>query len=119
VKLVADESVDRPIVQRLREDEHEVIYVAELDPGLGDELVLRWAAEADALLITADKDFGELVFRQRRASNGVVLLRLAGLAPDRKAELASAALRAHAEEMLNGFTVVSAAALRIRRGPLP
>lgn len=41
--------------------------------------VLELANRARALLITADKDFGELVFRQRRISQGVVLLRLAGL----------------------------------------
>jgi predicted nuclease of predicted toxin-antitoxin system len=114
VKLVADESVDRQIVQRLREDGHEVTYVAELDPGLGDELVLRWAREARALLLTADKDFGELIFRQHQASHGVILVRLAGLPPDRKAEIVAASVREYGDEMLNKFTVISTTALRIR-----
>jgi len=59
VKIVADESVDRQIVAQLRVSGHEVAYVAELDPGIPDEIVLSRSREADALLITADKDFGD------------------------------------------------------------
>jgi hypothetical protein len=56
VKIVADESVDRQIVAQLRVSGHEVAYVAELDPGIPDEMVLSRSREANALLITADKD---------------------------------------------------------------
>lgn len=55
----ADESVDR-----LREDGHQVWYAAEMEPGLSDEAVLALANREAALLLTADKDFGELVFRE-------------------------------------------------------
>ena len=43
MKIVADESVDKQIVERLRDDGHDVLYVAELDPGIGDELLVRLA----------------------------------------------------------------------------
>jgi predicted nuclease of predicted toxin-antitoxin system len=68
VNVVADEGVDGPVVQRLRDDGHDVIYVAELSPGVTDDDVLRHANDRDALLLTADKDFGELVVRQGLAS---------------------------------------------------
>jgi predicted nuclease of predicted toxin-antitoxin system len=80
VNLVADESLDRQIVERLRRDGHTVSYIAEMEPGVVDETVLHLANREQALLLTADKDFGELVFRQHRLTTGVVLLRLAGLA---------------------------------------
>ena len=41
MNLLADESVDQPIVQRLRQEGHGVVYVAELSPGITDEEVLR------------------------------------------------------------------------------
>jgi predicted nuclease of predicted toxin-antitoxin system len=63
VNLVADEGVDRAVVDRLRQDGHDVVYVAELFPSVGDEEVLRRANAGSAVLLTADKDFGELVFR--------------------------------------------------------
>jgi predicted nuclease of predicted toxin-antitoxin system len=114
VKLVADEGVDRQIVEHLRQDGHEVLYVAELDPGIEDEIVLRMAMTEGALLITADKDFGELIFRQQRLSGGVFLIRLAGYPPNKKAELVAASLAEHGSEMLNAFTVLSPRNLRIR-----
>jgi hypothetical protein len=45
-------------------DGHQVAYVAEMSPGITDEVVLRQSRVAESLLITAGKDFGELVFRQ-------------------------------------------------------
>lgn len=40
MNLLADESVDRQIVERLRQDGHRVRYVAEMEPGISDEIVL-------------------------------------------------------------------------------
>jgi len=54
VNFVADESVDRQIVERLREDGHSVIYVAEMDPGIPDEDIIRLANQQSTILITAD-----------------------------------------------------------------
>lgn len=79
MKFVADEDIDWPIVEHLRHRGHVVWYVAEMEPGMPDETVLDLARNEGALLLTADKDFGELVFRQRRLTSGVILLRLEGL----------------------------------------
>jgi len=114
VNLLADEGVDAPIVARLRGDGHDVVYVAELAPGIGDEAVLELAREEGRVLVTTDKDFGELVFRQRRVPGGVVLLRLAELPPARRAEVVSAALAEHEAEMGEAFSVVSPGQIRIR-----
>jgi predicted nuclease of predicted toxin-antitoxin system len=114
VKLLADEGVDAPIVARLRADGHDVTYVAELAPGITDDAVLDLANAEARILITADKDFGELVFRQRRVSLGVLLLRLAGLGLEARAETASQAIAAHGEQMTGAFAVVSPGAVRVR-----
>jgi len=114
MNLLADESVDSPIVARLRADGHEVEYVAEVSPGTADALVLNRANGIGALLVTADKDFGELVFRLRKAAYGVVLVRLAGLSPFLKAQIVAEALRTHGEEMLRAFSVITPGTVRIR-----
>jgi predicted nuclease of predicted toxin-antitoxin system len=64
MNFLADESVDQPVVEQLRTDGHYVIAVAEMMPSLPDEAVLTMANQNEALLLMADKDFGELVFRQ-------------------------------------------------------
>ena len=115
MNLLADESVDRPVVERLRADKHSVVYVAELDPGVGDDAVLERANHDGMLLITADRDFGELVFRLGRIHAGVVLIRLAGLSSEVKANAVSRALAERGDELLSAFSVISPGSLRIRR----
>jgi predicted nuclease of predicted toxin-antitoxin system len=114
VRLLADEGVDAAIVARLRSDGHDVTYVAELAPGITDDGVLALANSEERLLLTVDKDFGELVFRLRRANPGVLLIRLAGLVSSQKADAVSEALREHGQEMAGAFTVVSVRLVRIR-----
>jgi predicted nuclease of predicted toxin-antitoxin system len=118
LKIVADESVDKQIVNRLRSDGHDVLFIAELDPGIDDDTVLLRSRESNAVLLTADKDFGELVFRQRLLHSGVVLIRLAGLEAETKAELVATAFEQHADELKLGFAVLSRRALRLRKRPL-
>lgn len=115
MRLVADESVDRLIVERLRRRGLEVTFVAELDPGLPDDAVLALANDRNALLLTGDKDFGELVFRLRKVSAGVVLVRLAGLKPERKAEIVEACVTRYGKELSGAFTVIAAGGVRIRK----
>lgn len=114
MNLLVDESVDKPIVVRLRQDSHNVLYIAELDPSIDDDTVLRYANQNSALLITADKDFGELVFRLGRIHTGVVLIRLAGLSPQAKAKIVSAVFANQADELVNAFSVISPGTVRIR-----
>jgi predicted nuclease of predicted toxin-antitoxin system len=95
-----------------------VIFLAETSPGIPDAQVLSRASEAGAVLLTADKDFGELVFRQHRVHSGVALIRLAGHAPETKADIVVAAIKAHADELESGFWVVTSKAVRVRRSHL-
>jgi predicted nuclease of predicted toxin-antitoxin system len=113
MNFFADESVDHPIVEHLRDDGHDVLAVAEMAPSITDETVLAQANQR-GLLLTADKDFGELVFRQHRLTAGVILIRLAGLSAGVKAGIVSTAIRDHSAELLHAFTVISPGMVRIR-----
>jgi predicted nuclease of predicted toxin-antitoxin system len=74
MKFLADENMDVAIVERLRQDGHQVWYVVEMEPGIPDDEVLALANREGAILITADKDFGELVFRLRYLATGIILI---------------------------------------------
>lgn len=115
MKIVADENVDRQIVDLLRADEHDVLYVAELYSGLDDEAVLFRSQASGAVLLTADRDFGDLVFRQHLLHSGVLLIRLSSLRPDEKAALVAATFDQHGEELRTAFAVLTKRALRIRK----
>jgi len=115
MNLMADECVDRQIVDYLRGEGHDVLYIAEVDPSILDDTLLERANKKNALLLTTDKDFGELVFRQNRISAGVLLLRLAGLSQIEKAKIVSSVIRDHSNQLSRSFTVVSAGMVRIRK----
>lgn len=115
MNLLADEGVDGPIVEKLRQEGHDVVYIAEMSPGIDDDTILRQANSNNALLLTLDKDFGELVFRQGLVHAGVVLIRLAGLQPGTKANVVAAVLQERNTELLNAFSVISPGSTRIRK----
>lgn len=114
---VADENIDQPIVERLRSLGERVWYAAEMAPSESDAEVLAVANREAAVVLTADKDFGALVFHQRLATQGVVLLRLAGMGPQAKADRVADFVAAHAHETRGAFTVVTPTRLRFRLAP--
>ena len=115
MNFLADEGVDRPIVARLREEGYQVSYMAEVAPGTPDEVVLDMANQEGAILLTTDKDFGELVFRQQRLSPGIVLIRLAGLPATEKANMVSSVIATHMDALTKAFTVITPKTIRIRQ----
>jgi predicted nuclease of predicted toxin-antitoxin system len=115
MNLVADENIDRRIVERLRLDGHQVTWISEISPSVSDEEVLRLAAAAGAVLVTEDKDFGELVYRRGLTHAGVLLMRLEGLENALKAETVSDVIRANTSELSGAFAVVTHDSVRVRR----
>ncbi len=76
MRLLADENLPREAVEWLRAAGHDVRWVAESFPSVRDDDVLAVASHEARVVLTLDKDFGELVFRRGLpATAGVVLLR--------------------------------------------
>lgn len=112
--FVLDEGVSRQVADALRNGGHEVVRVWETTPSVADEVILAIANEREALIVTQDKDFGELVYRQRLATAGVVLLRLAGLSQSKRAEIVRAAVERHGAALKRAFTVITPGLVRVR-----
>lgn len=112
--LLLDESMERGTATRLRQDGHEVICIWETEPSVPDEAVLARANERGALLVTADKDFGALVYRRRLLATGIILVRLGHLSEERTAEIVAAAIDEHGSSLRGAFTVVSPGIVRSR-----
>ena len=117
MNILADENLDIQMVERLREDGHSVIYVAELEPTKSDDAILDLARQHASLILTHDRDFGELIFRQNRATNGVLLMRIHRLSRDARIDLVSATLQEHGETIENNFAVLTPGTFRVSRVP--
>ncbi|MGB7990435.1 MAG: DUF5615 family PIN-like protein, partial [Candidatus Methylophosphatis roskildensis] len=77
LRFLADESCDFAAVRALRAERFDVLSVAEIMSGAQDERVIELALRESRILLTEDKDFGQLVFAAGRESVGVVLIRFA------------------------------------------
>jgi predicted nuclease of predicted toxin-antitoxin system len=75
MRLLLDAHISRPIMQYLESIGHDCTHAALLSPKMSDRAILERAVRERRVVMTADKDFGELVFRGQFAVAGVVLLR--------------------------------------------
>lgn len=116
MKFLLDESADLRLAARLRDLGHDVqSVVADYQYSLPDSRVLSIAYRERRVLITNDKDFGELVFRHRQPHSGVILFRLPyGASLTIKLSRLDHVLLAYADS-LDHFLVVMDRSVRVRR----
>ncbi len=114
MRWLADECVDAGLVSQLRVAGHDVVYVAEVAPATSDADVMMRAQAEDRLLLTEDKDFGDLVFRRGQSVPGVVLLRIDPAMRTSKSLRLEAAIGRFGENLLGRYTIIEAARYRSR-----
>jgi predicted nuclease of predicted toxin-antitoxin system len=114
VRFLADENVEQPLVSWLRESGHDVICVGDMAPGATDDEVLDLADRDRRVLLTNDKDFGEIAHRRGRPAAGVVLLRLKTQDGSKKASHLARALPLLGERLEGRFAVVNEESVRLR-----
>lgn len=76
MRWLTDECVDASLAALLCERGHDVVYMADVAPRAADPEVMERAERESRLLLTEDKDFGDLIFRQARPVPGLVLVRI-------------------------------------------
>ena len=92
-------------------------WVSEQEPGIADTDVLSRASDEARLLVTFDKDFGDLAFQARvPVSHGIVLFRLAGMSKDTLPQFVADSLASHVE-WEGHFSVISERRIRMRAMP--
>lgn len=117
MRFLANENVPGPVVAVLRDRGHDVSWIKESMPGAEDLRVLAHAQTEHRIVVTLDKDFGQLAFRSRLpAQSGVILIRLDFRDPDTDNEVAITALLSR-DDWAGNFAVIEHDRIRIR--PLP
>lgn len=111
--FLADENLDFPIISAIRNEGYDVLSISELSPSIDDNDVLKIANKENRVLLTSDKDFGELVFRLKLISSGIILFRIPELSNKEKATLAVKCIKEFEAEMQGAFSVVTQNKIRI------
>ncbi len=117
MKFLLDENIDARLLPFLQELGHDVTSVAkDYFYGLFDEDILVMAHQEHRILITNDRDFGELIFRQKLSHSGIILFRLAP--EDANIHLRKKRMQYvldNYEGQLHHFLVVTARRVRVRK----
>ncbi len=115
MRFLVDECTGSKVAQWLRNENHEVFSVFDEARGMTDEEVLMKAFAETRILITNDKDFGEMVFRERRNHHGVIFLRLDDERAANKIEVLRRLLESYSEKLPEEFVVATETKVRFAR----
>ncbi len=114
MRFLADECCDAAFVDALRSDGHDILYAVESLRGATDDELLSLSFSERRIVITEDKDFGELVCRLQRPAHGVVLLRFDVADRAMKIPRMRDLLEQEAERLPGAFVVLEVDKVRIR-----
>ena len=118
MRFLLNENIPQKAILALREAGFEVIPVAELMAGADDQTVLGYAHEHQLIVITFDRDYGELIYRHQLPSPlGLLYVRFPFPAPAETARYILHLLKQESLDLVGKFT--TAAHNRIRQRPLP
>lgn len=115
--FLADENISHCVLERLRAAGFDVAAIGVTNAGASDGDVLAMAKREGRILITEDRDFGELVVRQRLEVQGVVLLELDRLSNVAEAERVVSVVSTNLGKLSGNLLVIEPGRARIR--PLP
>ncbi len=118
MRWLADENISGQAIRLLRDAGFEVLSVAEQRPGVPDENVIAWAREQQAILLSFDRDHGDLIFQRKvLPPPAVVYLRLHPPDPEALIGLLDRMLAAGTDALMGYLTVVTQDGMRQRPFP--
>jgi predicted nuclease of predicted toxin-antitoxin system len=113
--FLVDVGVGKKVEGWLQEHGYDVKCVRNINPRMSDEEILKIAISEKRLVITMDKDFGELVYNSGLPHAGVLLLRLESANSEEKVEIVSNIVEKYSDKLINCFSVYKDGKLRIRK----
>lgn len=115
MRFLVDVGVGRAVEKLLVNRGYEVKTIRSLDPRMTDIDIIRLAVSEERMVITMDKDFGELVYHASEKHCGVLLLRMGNSSAGEKTAVVSYILDHYAQSIYGNFCVYHNSRLRIRR----
>lgn len=115
LKFLVDVGVSKQVEEYLQEQGYDTKTVRAIDSRMFDNEIIRLATSEGRMVITMDKDFGELVYHSAMKHCGVLLLRLEDATGSAKLKVVSDILRNHSDKMKEHFCVFQKNKFRVRR----
>lgn len=113
MKFLVDECTGPRVTHWLLEKGHDVFSVYEEARGADDNWIINKANTENRIIITVDKDFGELVFRKGESHKGIILLRLENQRAENKINKIDDLLKNYSDKIKDNFIAVTEDTIRI------
>jgi predicted nuclease of predicted toxin-antitoxin system len=113
-KIIVDVGVGKLIEEWLLAQSFDVIAIGNINPEMPDVDIINLANTEEAVIITMDKDFGELVFKIHLPHRGILLLRLEDAVGEEKLAAIQNIFPRYSSQIKNNFCVYQNGTLRIR-----
>lgn len=115
MKFLTDENIGFEVINSLRQLGFDIKSILETNRGVNDTIIISLANKENRILITTDKDFGELVYVNKFIHSGVILLRLKIDSSRNKLKVLKSLFELRLVELEKVFTVVTESKVRIRK----
>ena len=116
MRFLVDECTGTSVANWLKSQNHEIFSVFDQWRGVTDDAILEKCYKENYILITSDKDFGEMVFRNQKVHNGIILIRCNPNNYLKRIEVLSKLLKNYSDKISNNFIVISNDFVRIVEG---
>ena len=113
MKFLADVNVEKGVVEYLLEKNYDIKWIPDYNCEMSDEDLLHLAHIENRIIVTNDKDFGELIYLQKKISNGIILFRVKGQKSEEKVNLIKYLLENYGEKILNHYIVITEDKIRV------
>jgi len=117
MRFLANENFPMPSVHVLRQEGHDIVSITEESPGISDDVVLKRAVSESRIILTFDRDYGELIYRLHLVPASVLYLRYNPLFPQEPAQHILQLLAIPELDITDSFTVADRQ--KVRQRPLP
>ncbi|MFZ3076900.1 MAG: DUF5615 family PIN-like protein [Candidatus Aenigmatarchaeota archaeon] len=111
MRFLIDECTGKRLAKLLEKEGYDVIFAGDIMSSASDEEIIKKCEDDDRILVTDDKDFGEMVFRLGKPIRGVILIRIVAK-PETRLEAILKLLKNY--DVKNKFIVLQENAVRIR-----
>ncbi len=114
-KLLLDENIGKRVYLWLKEKGYDIVSIIEESPGIEDIKILKRALKENRIVVTLDRDFGRLIFKNSNKHVGVLLLRLKEESAKNIFNTIVRVINQYGEKIKGKFTVVTESRVRIRQ----
>ncbi len=115
LRFLVDVGVGKTIETYLNDKGFDTKAVRDINPRMSDKEIIRMAAKEDRIIITLDKDFGELVYHLSMEHSGILLLRLEDATGPEKLQVVKHIISHYSQRLANCFCVYQNQKFRIRK----